>query len=196
MVYNGRSTIVKLHNPEYILTKKEDKSEYSFGILLDDSGEVFELIYNRLARNMYYVWTETEGVSEQLDDGPRPRIRIGARTGFVYMKDPLGRFILVGVNKNQIEQNGHFDGPFDQLPDRKIDFTILRAAIVKADPKYGAQLKPGSVDYIGAEGSRYAILSYIAYHDLKQFQPLKRCERITVLKHFASCIDRATKRAQ
>jgi hypothetical protein len=104
-----------------ILGKNEDFVGRSF----DDSGIVFDLVYNRSQKTFYFVLDTKRRVDETFVKF-RDKVYVGTRTGFVYFEDAVvNRYVLIAVNAEEVHNNTPYDGPFDQLPEnfyKEIDF--------------------------------------------------------------------------
>jgi hypothetical protein len=166
--YNDR--IVYFHVPQIqstapTKTQIED-CEFVTGLVLDESGQHFWLIYNQLRKAFYYLVAEEYGIREALAEVV-PGLYVGNRTQFAYYRFPESeRLILMGVNYHNIATNNYFDGPGDQVPIR----VRLRELIYSAYP--GAKLK-GGIDEYGVlqdreEWARYAICPYDRYRSMTE----------------------------
>lgn len=91
--------------------------EIYLGTVADESGVSFFLLRDQARSHVFYVLDEDRLAEALLAHPVSAQIRIGAHTGFAYYRDRyLPRWILVGVRKADAEDDGIFDGPFDQLP--------------------------------------------------------------------------------
>jgi hypothetical protein len=152
-------------------------TEEFIGPTFDESGIRFFLVFDKELKIFHFILDETVRVADGFEPSPRSdRILIGKRTGFAFYRDHLrNRKILIGANRNNMETNTYFDGPFDQLPDNFIQGESLRNALLARDPT----LK-GRIDRFGAfpgGADRLSIDPYLAYREIDELYAFDRCAR-------------------
>jgi hypothetical protein len=129
----------------------------------DESGYYFHLIYWRPGRSFYYVLNPAKPRPERWTLAACGEVEawFGDESRFCFLHDrSTGRFILVGVQRREIERNTWYDGPFDQVPPR----LSIRAILEEAYPYVK---DAGGLDehgnFLAQPGQRVAISPYQAY---------------------------------
>lgn len=145
------------------------------GRLLDDSGLVFDLVYNRTEKVFYFVLDTKSRVTDafvKLKD----KVYVGKRTGFVFFEDViLKRFILIAVHSEEIYKNSPYDGPFDQLPENFYEEVGFWGYVYDAHPELLGKLTAGGT-YLESE-LIFGILAYRAYVSKKDLEFIDSCTR-------------------
>lgn len=142
--------------------------------VLDDSGIRFFLLFNQKTNSFYYIANEEHGIDEQLRE-IKSNYYLGLDSQFVYYYDRNeNRKLLVGVSKHSIYLNDYYDGPFDQVPPRLDDKSMLIAA-------YPYVVYRGGIDAHGnfnnIPGERVAISPYYDYESIPELLSyLSRCK--------------------
>ncbi len=176
LTYKDKSVVFELNDLSQVKPPANAlaPSEEFIGPVFDDFGVRFFLVYNAAVNNFLYILDETVDVADDVVVGPRERILVGKRTGFVYYRDHRrDRKILIGVYAENVQVNNYFDGPFDQLPDNFFQGETLRNAILKVQPN----LK-GKIDRFGGtpDGElRYTIAPYLLYKEVRELERVDRC---------------------
>ena len=146
-----------------------DTNEEYVGTTYDESGLKFNLIFDN--KNKHLFWTlNQEGQTPEVFISYTNSLEVGQRTEFFfYLDSTFHRKVLIGVKKENIDQNNWYDGPFDQLPDNYIKTGRLDLQ------KYLLQCYPGYKGKIDAYGnflddssSRIAITSYLIYNNREE----------------------------
>jgi len=166
--FKGIHRTVRIYDAHYELSHKPILPEYEeyIGPIFDDSGVRFHFIYDHKAHTFLYVLNSDLGYSETFRSiDSENRILIGTRSKFAFYHDrQYRRMLLVGVYKQYIDQNNHYDGPFDQLPDSFMDGEHFRNILEEYDPSLIGALYPYGV-YKNEPESRYAVIPYMEYSD-------------------------------
>ncbi len=119
ITFNGRTVRFRLTDPDVRPAELELLPAEEFvGLVYDESGVCFALLFNSATEAFYFVLNPDCGVAESLTP-LSDCLLIGDRTGFVYFDDMTPRRkVLVGVSLDNIKRNNFFDGPGDQVPYR------------------------------------------------------------------------------
>ncbi|MDP1694283.1 MAG: hypothetical protein Q8L34_01965 [Candidatus Woesearchaeota archaeon] len=193
VIFEGKKIIFHLndadmHSPTQAQLLKE---EVFVGPVFDESGLQFFLVYNTKQPHLYFILNEDKNVSETFDK-IRSILVLGRRTQFVFYNDQeLNRKILIGVKKENTQQNNWYDGPFDQMPDNYIYSGLIPKYKEYVEMSY-PQIK-GSIDqygnYLHKKDARIAIMPYTLYTTQEDFQFVNRCKSISDSKTtFYICI--------
>lgn len=178
LTFNNFKKIIHIYDANDELENKPKLSKYEeyIGPTFDDSGIRFHLIYDTKSQVFLFVLNETLGYSESFKSlDKNDYIRIGLRSQFVYYHDKkYNRMVLIGVSESNVNENNHYDGPFDQLPDSFVDGDHLKELIVKYDPRVKGQLVSYGI-YKNDESSRYAIAPYIEYKKIEELFVVYQC---------------------
>lgn len=132
----------------------------------DESGLQFNLILQENIQRMFWVLREEEFVPESFHR-LRDNLFMGDRTGFVFFNDSIAnRKILVGVEAENVAQNNWYDGPFDHLPDNRIQkgSLNLKTYIDSCYPEH--RNKTDEFGRFINQAGRVAIASYLVYYSL------------------------------
>ena len=168
--FHGKYVLFKCYDPGLTRPLKSHlaPNEEYVCTTLDESGIKFALLFDKVHKHLFWILDQDDDVPEIFIPYTES-LFIGARTEFVFLVDTmLNRKVLIGVKKENIEENNWFDGPFDQLPDNYIrnGQLNLRGYLEACFPK----LK-GNIDqfgnYLDERGSRVAISSYLFYKTRK-----------------------------
>ena len=133
------------------------------GRLLDDSGVMFALIYNRPQKVFYYILDENGEAHEPLT-AIRNNAYISARTGFVYARDDLlHRYILFAVNAQEMFDNTPYDGPFDQLPENYFAELKFWSFVFDSNPRLAGEISKNG-EFFGLKPPIiYGVVAYRQY---------------------------------
>ena len=133
-------------------------------------------MYDNVAKTFLYILNSNLGFSETFSFIDKSGdLVIGNRTKFIYFNDKRrDRFILVGVEKNNIDSNSYYDGPFDQLPDSFMNGKKLKEYIIDYDPLVKNLIDNFGI-YKNETTSRYAIESYLEYKNQAELFVLYKC---------------------
>ncbi len=125
----------------------------------DESGLIFDLLYDPASKRFLFVLNRDDPVPEHFDVTPN-EVYVGRRTGFVFYEDiPLDRLILIAVQSVQSHTNTPYDGPFDQLAENFYEELGFLDLVFDAYPNLEGQLTAHGT-YIGEE----YIFSVSPYH--------------------------------
>lgn len=175
--YKGKPVIFQLNDVSAIKPAKDiiAAGEKYLGLVVDESGLRFFLLYNQIHKEFVYVLDETGGVLDQFDESEiSQRILIGQRTGFVfYDHHYLDRRVLIGVNEANSVINNYFDGPADQLPENHIVDDNLRKFIIDSDPSMTDRLD--GFGYLKSGEGRYLIAPYTQYQSIEELAGYDQC---------------------
>jgi hypothetical protein len=87
-----------------------------------------------------------------------------------------------------VERNNHYDGPFDQLPDKEISKIDFKSYLEKMSPQLIGEVTNNGI-FLNEVGSRVAITNYIEYDNLSEFIGLGKCSN-EKFSMFFSCLQR------
>ncbi len=164
MLFRDESEKV-MHNAVPLL----DNEEVVTGVL-DESGYAFILVFNTQDNALYYFLNPLVQVWDQLQKIEGTTLWSGKESGFVFETQKIEktgqtRYLLLGVNAENIAANNYFDGPFDQVPP---DLDLKD----KLEASYPYVKLRGGIDQHGnfkqLEHQRVAISPYVAYMDNQQ----------------------------
>jgi len=167
-IYDAKKELANL--PKFL------KNENYIGPIFDESGIRFHFVYDNVAKTFLYILNTTLGFSETYSAIDRDNnLLIGNRTKFIYFNDKKRkRYILVGVEKKNIDSNSYYDGPFDQLPDSFMDGKKLKSYIIDYDPSVKNLITDFGI-YKNEITSRYAVESYLEYTNKNELFRLYKC---------------------
>jgi hypothetical protein len=154
--------------PNFVLLSEEE----FVGRIFDESGVNLFLIYNRRTQAFYNILDHMFLVEKMKKYGDY--YFIGMKTGFIYFYDlEYNRYILIGVNKHNVQDNNYYDGPGDQVPIH-LD---LKEKINRAYPDtFYENLDKNGVYLDKKNWIRVAIIPYFFYSDLQEVVDLnKKC---------------------
>jgi len=162
--YDGNTKWFKIFSLNKLSEKMKILEEEEFiSKIVDESGINFYLIYNSEVSSFYYILREE--ILEDLENLEQ-NLFLGLRTDYVYYADLKNeRFLLVGVNKKNINKNNYLDGAFDQIPPN----LNLREKIYSAYPY--TQKNDGLDEqwhFLNKKNTRVAISPYIKYDNLNE----------------------------
>lgn len=151
------------------------RSEEKFaGRSADESGLLFDLVYNPGVKAFYFVLDRRQAPLELARI--KPRIVLDRRTGFIFFEDSAPeRLVLVAVHSGEVTRNTWFDGPFDQLPENFYDQVGFWNYVFEASPELKGQLTPGGTK-IGTD-LVYSIFAYRQYASSSELSFVDRCAR-------------------
>jgi len=154
------------------------KEEY-IGPIFDESGTRFDLVFDHANNKFLYVLNTTYGYNESYSTVDSDKIiLIGTRSRFAYYNDiKNNRYVLIGVNLQNIEDNNYYDGPFDQLPDSFVDPKHLQALIEKYQPKT-VGLIGNYGNFLYEEDTRFAIAPYLEYQTSGELLEYTVCNEV------------------
>lgn len=99
--------------------KLTDSEQFVSGVM-DESGILFQLLFNTDSHTFYYLLTPHAEMAEHwivLEEATEYRVLLGQRSRFIILEDSdTDRWLLVGVSAAEVRRNTYFDGPFDQVP--------------------------------------------------------------------------------
>jgi hypothetical protein len=163
------------------------KDEVHVGKIIDESGVVFDLLFNERTWSFYDVLDEASSLKEPFI-GVSSTILVGARTRFAYINDPkLKRKVLIGINEINSKTNSYFDGPGDQVP----YWLDLKERLNRA---YPATLLEKGINshgvYLGkAEWVRIAVTPFHIYTGRNQLTQIEqRCQVLSDSDDYSTCI--------
>jgi hypothetical protein len=145
------------------------------GRLCDDSGIMFDLVYNRPQKAFYFILDPQIKVNETLVKIEN-NVYIGSRTGFVYFDDiDVHRYILVAVNRDEVHNNSPYDGPFDQLPENYYDDIDFWSYVYDARPDLVGKLTNGGVYLNRDPVVIFGLAPYQQYKSLTDLEFVDEC---------------------
>lgn len=164
--FEGRTVRVSLNDitrPAESRLELAPNEEY-VGTTFDESGLSFYLVFNAAMRHLFWVLNEDIAVDESFTTVSQSVV-IGRRTEFAFYDDTRhGRLVLFGVQRDNVERNTIFDGPFDQLPDNYVYTGQLDLAsyLEAAYPHARGRINEYGI-YNDEVGTRIAVSSYAVY---------------------------------
>ena len=168
-------TLAQFNDTDNNLVLLEDETVIS-GVL-DESGIPLTLLYNEKQKCFYYILRNQLPIADKLVQTELPGVLIGWNSRFVFYKDDLDRYVLVGIHAEHVRRNSYYDGPFDQVPPH----LPLREKLEAAYPYVTYR---GGIDehgrFINVAGSRVAITPYRLYRNRHE---LLRWVKATVDRH-------------
>ena len=135
---------------------------------------------------------EEEEIFENLENLGK-NVFLGLRTDYIYYYDLENRrFMLIGVNKKNINQNNYFDGIFDQIPPK----LNLREKLYLAYPY--VQINGGLDNqgfFLNKEHTRVGISPYFKYSSFEDvFKYLEVCKTNSLeYSEFLICLTHESK---
>lgn len=139
----------------------------------DDSGATFELIFNTTINNFYFLLDKQYSAPDEYKQIAK-NTSISKRTGFVYYHhEGSKRFVLVAVNRQQVESNSFYDGPFDHLPENDFDELGFWSYVYKAYPGMINSHSPGGE--INGSDMIFSLRPYRLYGEIDQLQFIENC---------------------
>lgn len=144
--------------------KKMLEVESYVGPIFDESGLIFDYLYNREEKKIYYS-LKMDGYVPETFETKSENVYLGKRTGFLFYFDDLGRYILIGAKGENVLQNNWYDGPFDQIPDNYILNGQIRGyeeILTEAYPNSAGKIDKFG-NYIYETGTRIAVAPYYVY---------------------------------
>lgn len=169
---------IKIYDAKDELANKPELAEHEtyVGPVFDESGVRLSLIFDTAAKRFIYLHNSVKGYSETFQAlDTDARILIGSRTGFAYYHDKENkRKILIGVSRQNVENNSYYDGPFDQLPDSFVSPEALQRLIEEQSPQLKGKIGGYGV-FLDEEDSRYAISNYLEYQHKDELYRAYQC---------------------
>jgi hypothetical protein len=147
------------------------------GRLFDDSGVMFDLVYNKSQKAFYFVLDTKTHVNEAFVKF-RDNVYVGTRTGFVYFDDIAAhRYILIAVNAEEVHNNSPYDGPFDQLPENYYKQIYFWRYVYDAFPDLVGKLTDGGVYRDSKSELIFGLAPYRQYVSEKDLKFIDACMR-------------------
>ncbi len=170
----GEETLFILHSLDHKSEGAPLKPEESrVGRAQDDSGVVFELIYNRELNDFYFLLDPKMSVPDTLVQ-LAPQTLISRRTGFVYYRAMhTQRYVLVAVNAGETRLNSYFDGPFDQLPENDYATLGFWDYVYKVYPDMVGNHTPGGT--VSEDGMIFSLRPYRLYDGTSELGFIEMC---------------------
>ena len=193
VAFRGKRVLFRLYDPGMAppkTAKLRDSEEY-VGPVIDESGFMFFLCFDRRSNNLLLLLNDEHGEPDIFSNIGDDLV-IGERSGFVFYQDRhFSRKILVGVWGENTLENNWWDGPHDQMPDNYIALGMI--------PKYQEYLErayPGThgrIDafgnYLGKDSGRVAVAPYAVYFSIQELRNyIRGCH--TNPESFYLCISR------
>jgi len=143
----------------------------------DESGGVFELVFNDHLNDFYFLLDRANSAPDDLVQRG-PNTVISRRTGFAYYNASNSeRYVLVGVNYQETLMNSAFDGPFDHLPENDYAALGFWDYVYKAYPDIKGNHTQGGT--VGDEGMIFSIRPYRLYSDTSDLWFVEDCVATT-----------------
>ena len=178
MEFQGIVTRVRIYDAREELAgpKPLATDELYVGPVFDESGVRLHLVFDQTEQAFFFVLNRSAPESEIFSAVPSfPLVHIGNRTGYAFYEDAQNdRWIMVGVARQNVVANNHFDGPFDQLPDRFIDPNQMRQLIESAYPALSGQVGPRGV-FLDSPHMRAMVAPYRRYNSTAELTELSDC---------------------
>jgi hypothetical protein len=152
---------------------KLEKGEKFSGRIFDESGLIFDLVYNPAEKAFYFVLDTKNPVADAFVK-VKDKVYIGKRTGFVFFEDiVVKRFILIAVHTEEVHNNTAYDGPGDQLPENFYKEIGFWGHVYDAYPDLVGKLTSGGT-YIDSDFI-FAIYAYQEYFSKKDLGFIDAC---------------------
>jgi hypothetical protein len=165
------------------------RGEHFAGRIFDESGLVFELIYNRPEKAFYFLLDTQKRVPESFVK-MKKNVFIGARTGFVLYQDIImRRLLLVAVQAEEIRSNTPYDGPFDQLPENYYEQLDFWKYVYEVYPKLVGKLTAGGS--FRDRKSIFAIAPYSSYSLKDDLRFIDTCTRMHQRAKMLVCLTKS-----
>ena len=178
MEFQGKVTRVRIYDAREELAgpKPLASDELYVGPVFDESGVRLHLVFDQTERAFFFVLNRSAPEAETFSAVPGfPLVHVGNRTGYAFYEDAQhDRWIMVGVARQNVVANNHFDGPFDQLPDRFIDPNQMRQLIELAYPDLSGQVGPRGV-FLDSPHMRAMVAPYRRYASTEELSELSDC---------------------
>lgn len=130
----------------------------------DESGFVFQLIYNEKANRFLWVLDPDQQIPVHLEQiGDNLHYHVQSR--FTFLRTQDDRHVLIGVHTDEVARNSWYDGPFDQLPDNWIEDTSFYEHLVRTMPGIDGQVNRRG-EMLNST-SRVSITPYIQYASMR-----------------------------
>jgi hypothetical protein len=172
--FNGAVVRFVLNNIEQAPDEEMlGKDEHFAGRSVDESGLIFDLIYNRAEKAFYFVLDAKNPVPDAFVR-IKDKVYLGKRTGFVFFEDvALKRFILIAVHAEEVYRNSPYDGPFDQLPENFYEELGFWGYVYDAYPELVGKLTAGG-SYLD-QALIFGIMPYRRYVSTKDLRFVDVC---------------------
>ena len=155
--------------------KKLGSGEHFAGRIFDESGLVFDLVYNKPEKAFYFLLDNRNLVPESFVK-LKDNIYVGVRTGFVFFQDViLNRFLLVAVHAEELYKNTPYDGPFDQLPENFYEELGFWKFVYEVYPDLVGKLTAGG-SFLG-QNLIFGITPYREYTSKDDLRFIDTCTR-------------------
>jgi hypothetical protein len=179
--------------PRELKLPLEDKIQFR---TTDDSGVQFLLIFNEKVKDFRWVLDPKSQLPMNNDLYKfSPNMLLDIRTGFIFYVDKkTASLVLVGVKQSNVNENNHYDGPFDQLGDNYIEDDTFKKTLMRWKYSLKGSQSPGKhgeiIDKNLAEDRfRIAIAPYYIYPDLRKFLDRQlKCKQKKELADFVMCM--------
>jgi len=151
------------------------KEEITVGVLNDDSGIQFGLLFDTKAKQLFYVLCKKNSLELSFTEYST-HSSIDSRSSFVFLYDQeVSRYVLIGVKAFEVFRNTHLDGPFDQLPDNDVEFTNLLNYLHIVFPQHIGKLNKYGDDLNDTSNRRILLSPYLIYASRNEFKSVDKC---------------------
>lgn len=174
----GKSVTFVLYQPPLLrdnTLRNAARKTYLFDVdeqivtgLLDESGVAFILLYNNVTNAFYYCLDELLLCTPTLAPTQYDYLWLDPKSQFVFLEqkhDNRQRYLLVGVNAENIMNNNYYDGPFDQVPPDLDLKDMLMASYPYVQYRGGID---SHGNFLALDAQRVAISPYMPYDTLGQ----------------------------
>lgn len=192
VVHNRKAVIFRLSDLSQMMPATGDlgEDEILVGPVMDESGAGFFLVWHKRHQLFLYVLDERTTRDDFAGVNFSGQIRIGRRTRFAIYRDRyVGRWILIGVSRDEAVRNTLYDGPFDQMPDNSVDEETLRSALIARHPALEGRIDRFG-NFFGLAG-RVIIVPYLHYDAPADLAVVDQCAaRAASAADYYRCFDR------
>jgi hypothetical protein len=181
VAFRGKTVRFRLDDLEQTVGVRLRYGELFAGRAFDESGLVFDLIFNRDRRRFYFVLDPRGGVPERFVRAGEDLL-LGKRTGFLMYRDAIPeakaeRQVLIAVDADEVHLNSVYDGPFDQLPENFYARLGFWPLVYEAYPELKGELTPGGI--YKKTGLIFAVSPYRMYGRDRSFRFVDACRART-----------------
>ena len=172
--YNNEQTIFSLNKLDHAASGSSLlKDDIRVSRTLDDSGTAFELIFNSRITDFYFLLDKNNSAPDDFIN-LSPNIMLSRRTGFVYYhKASSNRYVLVGVNQEEVFLNSANDGPFDHLAENDFLETDFWKFVYQTYPDMIDNHTPGGT--VNDEGMIFSLRPYRLYQQISDLGFIENC---------------------